>query len=123
KPSELTPVTSVVLARLIEAAGVPVGTVTVLAGLGPTTGARLVTHPGVGKVVFVGSPQTGRRIATAAAAELIPCVVELGGKSANIVFDDADLDRAVGGAAAAIFAGAGQSCVAGSRLPVQRPAY
>src|SRR5699024_1154715 len=92
KPSEFTPVTSLVLARLTEAAGVPTGTVTVVAGLGPTAGARLVTHPDVDKVVFVGSPQTGRRIAAAAAAELIPCVLELGGKSANIVFADADLD-------------------------------
>src|SRR5699024_3034391 len=70
KPSEFTPVTSLVLARLTEAAGVPTGTVTVVAGLGPTAGARLVTHPDVDKVVFVGSPQTGRRIAAAAAAEL-----------------------------------------------------
>lgn len=123
KPSELTPVTSVVLARLIESAGVPRGVVGVISGLGPTAGARLVTHPRVGKVVFVGSPQTGRRIAASAGAELIPCVLELGGKSANVVFDDADLDRAVGGAAAAIFSGAGQSCVAGSRLLVQRTAY
>ncbi len=123
KPSELTPVTSVVLARLVEEAGIPAGVVNVIAGLGPTAGARLVTHPGVGKVVFVGSPATGRRIAATAAAELIPCVLELGGKSANIVFDDADLARAVGGAAAAIFSGAGQSCVAGSRLLVQRGAY
>lgn len=123
KPSELTPVTSILLARIAEEAGVPVGVVNVIAGLGPTAGARLVTHPGIGKVVFVGSPDTGRRIAAAAAAELIPCVLELGGKSANIVFDDADISRAVGGAAAGIFSGAGQSCVAGSRLLVQRGAY
>ncbi len=123
KPSELTPVSSVVLARLIEQAGVPAGVVNVIAGLGPTAGQRLVSHPGVGKVVFVGSPETGRRIASAAAEQLTPCVLELGGKSANIVFDDANLDRAVGGAAAAIFSAAGQSCVAGSRLLVQRSAY
>ena len=66
-----------------------------IAGLGPTAGQRLVTHPGIGKAVFVGSPATGRRIAAAAGEALIPCVLELGGKSANIVFEDADLDRAV----------------------------
>ncbi|CAN5374134.1 aldehyde dehydrogenase family protein [soil metagenome] len=123
KPSELTPVSSAVLARLVEQAGVPAGVVNAIAGLGPTAGQRLVSHPGVGKVVFVGSPATGRRIAAAAAEQLTPCVLELGGKSANIVFDDANLDRAVGGAAAAIFSAAGQSCVAGSRLLVQRTAY
>ncbi|MFQ6485656.1 aldehyde dehydrogenase family protein [Brachybacterium epidermidis] len=123
KPSELTPLTSIVLARLIEQAGAPQGLVAVIAGLGPTAGQRLVTHPGIGKVVFVGSPATGRRISAAAAEQLIPCVLELGGKSANIVFEDADLERAVGGAAAAIFSGAGQSCVAGSRLLVQRSVH
>lgn len=120
KPSELTPTTSLVLARLIEQAGAPRGLVNVIAGLGPTAGHRLVTHPGIGKVVFVGSPETGAQIARSAAGHLIPSVLELGGKSANIVFDDADLPRAVGGAAAAIFSGTGQSCVAGSRLLVQR---
>ncbi len=123
KPSELTPLTSIVLASLVEQAGAPRGLVAVIAGLGPTAGQRLVTHPGIGKVVFVGSPATGRRIAAAAGEALIPCVLELGGKSANIVFEDADLDRAVGGAAAAIFSGAGQSCVAGSRLLVQRSVH
>ncbi|NEE03377.1 aldehyde dehydrogenase family protein [Phytoactinopolyspora halotolerans] len=123
KPSELTPLTSVVLAKLALDAGLPAGTVTVLAGLGGTAGHALVTHPRVGKVVFVGSPRTGRRIAVAAAERLTPCVLELGGKSANIVFADAHLDRAVGGAAAAVFAGCGQSCVAGSRLLVQRGVY
>lgn len=123
KPSELTPLTSVLLARLAESAGLPQGSINVVAGLGPTAGQALVTHPGVGKVVFVGSPTTGRRIAAAAGEQLIPCVLELGGKSANIVFEDADLSRAVGGAAAAIFSGAGQSCVAGSRLLVHRSVH
>jgi acyl-CoA reductase-like NAD-dependent aldehyde dehydrogenase len=123
KPSELTPVSSVVLARLIEQGGVPAGVVNVIAGLGPSAGQSLVTHPGIGKLVFVGSPVTGRQIAAAAAEQLTPCVLELGGKSANIVFDDAHLDRAVGGAAAGIFSAAGQSCVAGSRLLVQRSVY
>ncbi|MFX0537177.1 aldehyde dehydrogenase family protein [Ornithinimicrobium sp. Y1847] len=123
KPSELTPMTSALLAKLGEEAGLPVGAVNVIAGLGPTAGQELVTHDGVEKVVFVGSPATGRRIAAAAGEQLKPCVLELGGKSANIVFDDADLARAVGGAASAIFSGAGQSCVAGSRLLVQRGVY
>lgn len=123
KPSELTPLTSVLLARLAEDAGLPRGSVNVIAGLGPTAGQALVTHPGVDKVVFVGSPKTGRRIAAAAGEQLIPCVLELGGKSANIVFEDADLSRAIGGAAAAIFSGAGQSCVAGSRLLVHKSVH
>lgn len=123
KPSELTPLTSVVLARLIESAGAPRGLVSVIGGLGHTAGQRLVTHPGISKVVFVGSPETGARIAAAAAGELIPSVLELGGKSANIVFADADISRAVGGAAAAVFSGTGQSCVAGSRLLLQRSVH
>lgn len=123
KPSELTPLSSVLLARLAEDAGLPRGCVNVIAGLGPTAGQELVTHPGVDKVVFVGSPRTGRRIAASAGDQLIPCVLELGGKSANIVFEDADVPRAVAGAAAAIFSGAGQSCVAGSRLLVQATVY
>lgn len=118
KPSELSPLTSVLLARLVEAAGAPTGLVNVIAGLGPTAGQRLVTHPGIAKVVFVGSPATGRRIAAAAGEHLTPSVLELGGKSANIIFADADVDRAVAGAATAIFSGSGQSCVAGSRLLV-----
>jgi len=123
KPSELTPLTSLALATLIETAGVPKGVVNVLVGAGATTGAAAVTHPVTRKVVFVGSPGTGARIAEAAARNVVPCVLELGGKSANIVFADADLDRAVMGAQAAIFAAAGQSCVAGSRLLVQRSAH
>jgi aldehyde dehydrogenase (NAD+) len=86
--------------------------------LGPTTGQAAIAHPAVRKVVFVGSPETGRRVAMAAAAALKPAVLELGGKSANIVFEDANLKHACLGAQAAIFSGAGQSCVAGSRLLV-----
>lgn len=123
KPSELTPLTSLVLAQLAEQAGLPPGVVNVLAGFGHTTGQAALAEPAVKKVVFVGSVPTGRLIAEAAARRLLPCVLELGGKSANIVFEDADLDRAVIGAQAAIFSGAGQSCVAGSRLLVQRSIY
>ncbi|WP_372055828.1 aldehyde dehydrogenase family protein [Tistrella mobilis] len=120
KPSELTPLTSVALGAVITEAGVPAGAVNVLIGAGHTVGAAAIAHPVCAKVVFVGSPQTGTRIAAQAAARVVPCVLELGGKSANIVFADADLDRAVLGAQAAIFSGAGQSCVAGSRLLVDR---
>jgi aldehyde dehydrogenase (NAD+) len=120
KPSELTPVTTVALVKLAEGAGLPPGLVNVLAGLGPTAGQAAIAHPAIRKVVFVGSPETGRLVAVAAAQALKPVVLELGGKSANIVFTDADLKAACLGAQAAIFSGAGQSCVAGSRLLVQR---
>ena len=120
KPSELTPVTSLALVRIAEAAGLPKGLVNVLAGLGPTTGEAAVTHEATRLVVFVGSPATGSLIAGAAARHTVPCILELGGKSANIVFADADLERASLGAQAAVWSGAGQSCVAGSRLLVER---
>jgi len=123
KPSELTPVTSLALARLLGDAGVPPGAVNVVAGLGPTAGARLVSDDKVGKVVFIGSVATGRRVAALAAGAGRPSLLELGGKSANIVFADADLKRAAKAAQAAIFAAAGQSCTAGSRLLVERPVY
>ncbi|AJY15486.1 aldehyde dehydrogenase family protein [Burkholderia multivorans] len=123
KPSELTPFSSLAIARLAERAGVPNGLINVLAGYGHTIAQAAIAHKAVKKVVFVGSPATGARIAEAAAKRVLPCVLELGGKSANIVFDDADLNRAALTAQAAIFAGAGQSCVAGSRLLVQRSIY
>ncbi|EEE08471.1 aldehyde dehydrogenase family protein [Burkholderia multivorans] len=123
KPSELTPFSSLAIARLAERAGVPTGLINVLAGYGHTIAQAAIAHKAVKKVVFVGSPATGARIAEAAAKRVLPCVLELGGKSANIVFDDADLNRAALTAQAAIFAGAGQSCVAGSRLLVQRSIY
>ncbi|MFK7858264.1 MAG: aldehyde dehydrogenase family protein [Granulosicoccus sp.] len=118
KPSELTPVTTVALVRIAEKAGLPKGLVNVLAGLGPTAGEAAITHDAVRKVVFVGSPETGRAVASSAGRALKPVVLELGGKSANIVFPDANLDAACRGAQAAIFSAAGQSCVAGSRLLV-----
>ncbi|MFT4195399.1 aldehyde dehydrogenase family protein [Ottowia sp.] len=123
KPSELTPLSSLALASLAEQAGLPRGVFNVLSGHGHTTGQAAIACPAVKKVVFVGSPATGGKIAAAAAARGIPCVLELGGKSANIVFEDADLTRACIGAQSAIFAAAGQSCVAGSRLLVQRSIY
>ena len=123
KPSELTPLTSLAVALLAEGAGLPKGVINVLAGFGHTTGQAAMAQSAIKKVVFVGSVPTGRLIAEAAARRLLPCVLELGGKSANIVFDDADLERAAIGAQAAVFSGAGQSCVAGSRLLVQRSVY
>ena len=123
KPSELTPLTTVALVRLAEDAGLPKGLVNVLCGLGPTTGQAAIEHDAVRKVIFVGSPETGRRVAVAAAQALKPAVLELGGKSANIVFNDANLKHACLGAQAAIFSGAGQSCVAGSRLLVHHDVY
>ncbi|GBQ90775.1 NAD-dependent aldehyde dehydrogenase [Acetobacter nitrogenifigens DSM 23921 = NBRC 105050] len=123
KPSERTPLTSLALARLAEKAGLPTGVINVLNGYGHTAAQAAIAEPAVKKVVFVGSPAVGAQIAAAAARLLKPSVLELGGKSANIVFEDADLALAAKGAQAAIFAGAGQSCVAGSRLLVQRSIY
>lgn len=123
KPSELTPFTSVVIAKLLESGGLPCGLINIINGLGPTTGAALTAHEGIRKLVFVGSPESGRMIAEAGARRLVPSVLELGGKSANIIFADARLDDAIAGAQAAIFAAAGQSCVAGSRLLVERSIF
>ena len=121
KPSELTPLTSLVLGMLCDSAeGMPRGLVSVLAGAGPTTGAAAVAHPDTRLVVFVGSAGAGAQIAAAAARNIVPSVLELGGKSANVVFADADIGRALLGAQAAIFGGVGQSCVAGSRALVHR---
>lgn len=120
KPSELTPISSLVAAKLAIDAGLPKGVFNVLVGLGHTTGNSVIEHSGTNKVVFIGSPENGSRIAAAAAKKVKPCLLELGGKSANIVFPDADLDRAIAGAQQAIFAAAGQSCVAGSRLLVHK---
>ncbi|WP_447741736.1 aldehyde dehydrogenase family protein [Pseudomonas laurentiana] len=123
KPSELTPLSSLAVGVLVERAGAPKGLVNVIAGYGHTIGQSFIAKSDIRKVVFVGSPATGRHIAVAAAQRCIPAVLELGGKSANIVFEDADLDFALRGAQAAIFAGAGQSCVSGSRLLVQESIF
>ncbi|MFF3389916.1 aldehyde dehydrogenase family protein [Streptomyces sp. NPDC002669] len=123
KPSEFTPASTLRLARLAHRAGLPDGVFNVATGLGATVGAALTADSRVGKVSFIGSVATGRRVAVAAAGAGIPAVLELGGKSANIVFADADLDRAADGAVSAVFSGAGQSCVAGSRLLVERSVH
>jgi len=120
KPSEYTPLTALALARLAIQAGLPEGVLNVVSGLGQTVGDTAIADSRVKKVVFVGSTQTGRRVSAAAAARPIPCLLELGGKSANIVFDDADLEAAAKAAVIAAFSNTGQNCVAGSRLFVQQ---
>ncbi|MEI2416479.1 aldehyde dehydrogenase family protein [Orrella sp. JC864] len=120
KPSELTPLSSLVLGKLALEAGLPPGTLNVVNGLGQTVGPAAIGHPAVRKVVFVGSTGTGRRVNAAAGERPIPCLLELGGKSANIVFEDADLPAAAQAAVVAAFANTGQNCAAGSRLLVQR---
>ena len=121
KPAEDTPVSATMLARLAIEAGMPPGTFNVLHGLGPdSAGAALTAHPGIDRITFTGESQTGRVISAAAARNLIPVSLELGGKGANLVFDDADLDNAVFWSVQAIFRNAGQVCLAGSRLYVQR---
>jgi len=120
KPSELTPLSTLILGLMCEQGGAPRGLVNVIAGQGPTAGQAAVSHPRTGLVVFVGSAQAGSAIAATAAKNVVPCILELGGKSGNIVFPDANLDRAIIGAQSAIFSGAGQSCVSGSRLLVHR---
>ena len=122
KPSEWTPVTSLMLAELAREAGVPDGALNVVVG-GPLTGAALVEHRLCGKAVFIGSVATGRKVAALAGGAGRPALLELGGKSANVIFADCDLPRAVRAAQGAIFAAAGQSCTAGSRLLVERSVH
>jgi acyl-CoA reductase-like NAD-dependent aldehyde dehydrogenase len=122
KPSEHASVTTLEFARLMEQAGFPAGVFNVVTGAAET-GKALVGNPGVDKVSFTGSPAVGREIAAMAGRNLRPVTLELGGKSPNIIFADADLERAVIGALAGIFGATGQTCIAGSRLLVQRPVY
>jgi aldehyde dehydrogenase (NAD+) len=119
KPAEDTPLSTLALAALAVECGLPPGVLNVLTGYGERAGAWLAAHPRIAKVVFTGSVPTGRLVNLAAAQRLVPATLELGGKSANIVFASADLDQAVAGAAKAINANAGQNCSAGSRLLVQ----
>ena len=123
KPSEETPQLALELVRICSEAGLPEGLVTALPGYGEDVGAALVKHPGVRMVSFTGGTETGRAIGAIAGQRLIPVGLELGGKSPHIVFEDADLDRAVAGVISGIFGSAGQSCVAGSRLFVQKSVY
>ncbi len=119
KPAEETPLTTLRLGELAQEAGFPDGVFNVITGLGPSTGAALVRHPGVDRIAFTGSTSTGREIMKAAAGSLKKVSLELGGKSPNVVFADADLDAAVKGAVSGIFYGKGEVCTAGSRLLVE----
>jgi aminomuconate-semialdehyde/2-hydroxymuconate-6-semialdehyde dehydrogenase len=121
KPAEDTPASATILARLSREAGLPPGVFNVIHGYGPgSAGAALTEHRGVDRITFTGESGTGRIIARAASANLVPVSLELGGKGANVVFDDADLDTCVDWSIKAIFSNAGQVCLAGSRLYVQR---
>jgi acyl-CoA reductase-like NAD-dependent aldehyde dehydrogenase len=123
KPAEQTPLTALELAAIAEEAGLPAGVLNVLPGYGERTGAALVRHPGIDKVAFTGSTAVGRHIMKEAADTLKGVSLELGGKSPNIVFEDADLDAAARGAYSAIFYNTGQTCTAGSRLLVHRSVH
>ena len=116
KPAELTPLSSLAIAELMAEVGFPDGVVNIVPGYGHTAGQHLAEHPRVGKIAFTGSTAIGRRIVAASAGNLKRVQLELGGKGANIVFDDADLRAAVNGSAFAIFHNQGQACIAGSRL-------
>src|SRR6266545_1074627 len=122
KPAELTPLTALRFAELVLEAGLPEGVVVVVAGPGRECGQRLVDHPDVAKIAFTGSTEVGRSIAAGAAATIKRVTLELGGKSANIVFADADLEQAAASAPSAVFGNAGQDCCARSRILVERGA-
>lgn len=123
KPSELVPLSTLRLCELFEDVGIFAGVVNVIPGYGARAGAHLAAHQGVGKLSFTGSTRTGRSIVEASAGNLKRLQLELGGKGANIVFDDADLSAAVNGSAFAIFHNQGQACIAGSRLLVHENVY
>lgn len=120
KPSEFTSASTLEFMELVKEAGFPDGVVNCVTGFGVDTGAPLVEHPDVAKVAFTGSDLAGQKIYEAAAKKIMPVTLELGGKSPNIVFEDADFEAAVMGAISGIFAATGQTCIAGSRLLVQR---
>ena len=123
KPAELTPLTALRLAELALEAGLPEGVFQVLPGKGSVVGQRFVEHPDVAKIVFTGSTEVGRQIMAGCARQVKPVTLELGGKSANVVFADADLEAAAAGAPYAVFDNAGQDCCARSRILVQRSAF
>ncbi|HEX7836023.1 MAG TPA: aldehyde dehydrogenase [Kofleriaceae bacterium] len=123
KPSEQTPITSLRLVRLLQKAGVPDGVVNLINGEGREAGAALAQHPKIAKIVFTGGTEVGRAIGTAAAQNFALTTLELGGKGAVVIFEDMDLTRAVNGAAFAAFIAAGQTCVCGARILVQRSIY
>ncbi|MGZ5362464.1 MAG: aldehyde dehydrogenase family protein, partial [Solirubrobacterales bacterium] len=122
KPAELTPLTAVELERIALGAGLPEGVLNVVAGPGSVCGQRLVEHPDVAKIAFTGSTEVGRGIAAGAAGTIKRVTLELGGKSASVVFADADIEAAAAAAPMAVFGNAGQDCCARSRILVERPA-
>lgn len=123
KPAEETPLSALLLGELLIEAGIPAGVINIVTGQGHEAGAALAAHPGVDKVSFTGSTEVGKLIVAAAAGNLKKVSLELGGKSPVIIFDDADLERAIPGAALGTFFNTGQVCVAGSRVFVHRKVY
>ena len=123
KPAEQTPLPALAFGKLTLEAGLPDGVVNVITGFGSTAGAAIAHHPDIDKVAFTGSTSVGKEILQAAAGNLKRVSLELGGKSPNIIFDDANLELAVAGSATGIFRNQGQVCCAGSRIFVQRKAY
>jgi len=123
KPAELTPLTAVRFGELALEAGLPEGVVNVVVGPGSVAGERLLAHPDVAKIGFTGSTEVGRHVMATAAATIKRVTLELGGKSANVVFADADLERAANAAPSAVFGNAGQDCCARSRILVERSVY
>jgi acyl-CoA reductase-like NAD-dependent aldehyde dehydrogenase len=123
KPAELTPLTALRFAELALEAGLPAGVVNVLVGPGSVVGERLIAHPDVAKIGFTGSTEVGRRVMEGASRTIKRVTLELGGKSANVIFEDADLERAAASAPGAVFGNAGQDCCARSRILVQKSVY
>jgi aldehyde dehydrogenase (NAD+) len=123
KPSEFSSVSAFAFGELFEKAGFPPGVVNIISGFGNEVGEPLITHPDVAKVAFTGGDKTGEYVYGLAARGIKHVTLELGGKSANIVFDDADLDQAVKGVVSGIFAATGQTCIAGSRALIHRPIH
>src|ERR1700726_5293773 len=123
KVAEETPLSALRLGEILQEAGIPPGVVNIVPGYGETAGAALAAHPGVDKVAFTGSTEVGKLIGHAATGNLKKVSLELGGKSPNVVFKDADLETAIAGSASAIFFNHGQCCCAGSRLYVEKAIY
>jgi acyl-CoA reductase-like NAD-dependent aldehyde dehydrogenase len=123
KPAELTPLSALRLGELSLEAGIPEGVVNVLVGKGSVVGQRLIEHPDVAKIAFTGSTEVGRLVMQGAAGTIKRVTLELGGKSANVIFEDADLEKAAAAAPYSVFDNAGQDCCARSRILVQRPVY
>ena len=123
KPAELTPLSALRLGELCLDAGIPEGVVNVLAGKGSVVGQRLIEHADVAKIAFTGSTEVGRQVMQAAAGTIKRVTLELGGKSANVIFEDADIEKAASAAPYSVFDNAGQDCCARSRVLVQRSVY